>query len=809
MAFNTGNPIGSTSPKDLSDNAQNLDLLLLGDDPSYPGRKGVPRKSWKGMEAEYVADRLRRATEFNTAQTEREAQFTAFLESSGYEAPVPYAPGIVLVRTTQTVTYLGNEYRAKSQFLPLTTTGWVTDEPKLKLIGDDSLRQSLASPAGSQEIGHQGDTLDGYLKGQQHMSRSSTYPSSVVPMPKYRVLGAVADGSGMQSFPSVARYGGTDFVFFRSGNGHTGDDGVIKLHRVSQETGVLIDTTLVLDLTYDTRDPCVLTDHHGQAVLVGGMMKVVVFHATAGIANRVSVYSLNPANIAGGLINEVVVPGPAIAIRSDVKRLDDGSYGFVTYDFSSLYYVRTTDFVTFTSELIGTDGNESALAEESDGTLVVVARGKTIAVVYKKPLGGTWARAFYIPIQLNAPTIRRLAYTLSNTPGSHAGWLLLARDNRDGGGVSVYDTGSSRLIALLSRNNGGLSISSFDITQDVMGLPQVAASRIPYGDAFYTSGVTSKYGNGIDIYTHAPVYDDVFQTQSSYTTKIIRLSGKLNPGTGLYFEPANISNPKNLLLNGSFDSDLHWLLPLPESISISGSKARLAGVTGIMEQAISLVPGVQYRLFIRARRVSGDGNATNQHLKVLVRDTVAGADKVFVNARGTGAQFGDDFHVIRSQPFQVDTASTFVVRVLTYGDVGAETVSEVDWVYVGEASDLIDFVGGDNVERSITASDSAPSTVAGGILSVGYSSAFWSTFFGFVRVAGRPINYASPDDLRRSLRFINLTDGNGRPLMLRSFVINADYSITVKTELFPSDVAAGFVPLSPFTFMIESRFRAQ
>ena len=145
MAYNTGNPTGSTSPKDLSDNARNLDLLLLGDDPSYPDRKGVPRKSWKGMEAEYVADRLRRATEFHTAQTEREAQFKAFLDASGYEAPVPYAPGLTLERATQTVTYLGNEYRVKSQFLPLLTTNWAGDESKLKLIGDDSLRQDMAN----------------------------------------------------------------------------------------------------------------------------------------------------------------------------------------------------------------------------------------------------------------------------------------------------------------------------------------------------------------------------------------------------------------------------------------------------------------------------------------------------------------------------------------------------------------------------------------------------------------------------------------------------------------------------------------
>ena len=153
MAYNTGNPIGSKSPKDLSDNAQNLDLLMLGGNPSYPDRKGVARKSWKGMEAEHVADQLRRVTDFNSAQTDRKTQFTKFLESSGYEAPVPYAAGLALERATQTVTFLGNEYRVKSQFLPLITTDWATDESRLKLIGDDSLRQTLAKPAGVFEIG--------------------------------------------------------------------------------------------------------------------------------------------------------------------------------------------------------------------------------------------------------------------------------------------------------------------------------------------------------------------------------------------------------------------------------------------------------------------------------------------------------------------------------------------------------------------------------------------------------------------------------------------------------------------------------
>lgn len=134
MTHNTGNPIGSTSPKDLSDNTRNLDYLCVGPNHSYLDRQGVPRKSWKGMEEGFNAD-----------QVARENQFAAFLDSSGFEAPVPYTSGIVLCRATQAVTYLGKEYRVKSEALPLATTNWEVDESKFKLIGDDSLRQDTAN----------------------------------------------------------------------------------------------------------------------------------------------------------------------------------------------------------------------------------------------------------------------------------------------------------------------------------------------------------------------------------------------------------------------------------------------------------------------------------------------------------------------------------------------------------------------------------------------------------------------------------------------------------------------------------------
>lgn len=145
MTHNTGNPIGSTSPKDLSDNTRNLDLLVSGESPSYLDRKGVPRKSWKGMEAEFGADQSTRITQFSVDQNNREALFKAFMDASGYEPPMVYIPGLTLERPTQTVSYLGSEYRVKSQFLPLKTTTWAVDELKLKLIGDDSLRQDVAN----------------------------------------------------------------------------------------------------------------------------------------------------------------------------------------------------------------------------------------------------------------------------------------------------------------------------------------------------------------------------------------------------------------------------------------------------------------------------------------------------------------------------------------------------------------------------------------------------------------------------------------------------------------------------------------
>ncbi len=126
MANNTGNAPGSTSPKDLIDNAEDLDLLLTGAGASNPNRLGVPLKSWKGIEQ----------------------QVTDYLIAQGYESVyLVYGPGVIVERQTQLVQRSGELYRVMdASDIPLTLTGtWATDDSKLQAVGDAALRQVLAN----------------------------------------------------------------------------------------------------------------------------------------------------------------------------------------------------------------------------------------------------------------------------------------------------------------------------------------------------------------------------------------------------------------------------------------------------------------------------------------------------------------------------------------------------------------------------------------------------------------------------------------------------------------------------------------
>ena len=167
--YATGNPLGSTNPKDLKDNAENLDWFANGPAASYPDRFGTQRKSVAQMNAEFLAAEVSRANTFiatqnakqaafDAAQADRVVQFNQFLSSSGYETPVDYVAGLGITRPTQVVRFSGELYRGKDANLPFTTTTWAADSAKFLAVGDAALRQDLANSTdplkGTKMLGH-------------------------------------------------------------------------------------------------------------------------------------------------------------------------------------------------------------------------------------------------------------------------------------------------------------------------------------------------------------------------------------------------------------------------------------------------------------------------------------------------------------------------------------------------------------------------------------------------------------------------------------------------------------------------------
>jgi hypothetical protein len=171
MTFNTGNNVPSTDPRDLYDNAENLDKLVNGADPFYADRLGKLRESWAGIENSFTNSQEGRETAFELSQEDKESRFQAFLVSSGYVSKGDYAAGVMLeerneyvfVSAATTGTTAGLYFPAGTAAVPLTLTGdWATDLPKLALREEDVLRQELASSIGASLIGYRGKTLEFY-----------------------------------------------------------------------------------------------------------------------------------------------------------------------------------------------------------------------------------------------------------------------------------------------------------------------------------------------------------------------------------------------------------------------------------------------------------------------------------------------------------------------------------------------------------------------------------------------------------------------------------------------------------------------
>lgn len=158
MAYNTGNPLGSTDFRDLSDNAQNFDNLSNGSDEQYPDRFGVPRLSFAGME-----------TRFSLAQSDRAERFDTALMALGYVWIGDYAAGIEFTERNQYTVRAGSQYRvAPSVSLPYTLTGdWATDQPNLVLVESaGSILSELGQPDGATKVGTPEGTVQDSLNNR-------------------------------------------------------------------------------------------------------------------------------------------------------------------------------------------------------------------------------------------------------------------------------------------------------------------------------------------------------------------------------------------------------------------------------------------------------------------------------------------------------------------------------------------------------------------------------------------------------------------------------------------------------------------
>lgn len=140
--YRTGNPIGTASAKDLYDDAQDFDNLMLGPNAEYPDRRGVSRLSYAGFEA--LAKQA--------------------IEDAGYDVIGDYSEGILTIQNyNQAFTYQGEFYKLKAKVkVPYTTTGttetsWANEynngNGNFIAIGDAILRQELAASNGFGKIG--------------------------------------------------------------------------------------------------------------------------------------------------------------------------------------------------------------------------------------------------------------------------------------------------------------------------------------------------------------------------------------------------------------------------------------------------------------------------------------------------------------------------------------------------------------------------------------------------------------------------------------------------------------------------------
>lgn len=155
--YNTGNPIGSTDPRDLYDNAENFDSAMHTPETTWTDRLGNARPSWAG--------------------------------ATGYQVLAEYAAGINVTTYSQVIhdTTTGEYWRAAAgTALPYTTTGaGMPESGKFVSVGDAVLRGDLVAAGGSDIVGFQQSGAGSVVRTAQDKMREWV---------SVKDFGAVGDG---------------------------------------------------------------------------------------------------------------------------------------------------------------------------------------------------------------------------------------------------------------------------------------------------------------------------------------------------------------------------------------------------------------------------------------------------------------------------------------------------------------------------------------------------------------------------------------------------------------------------------------
>lgn len=540
----------------------------------------------KGDGGESAVDTVRRLGLYGVLPADSDATVLTKLASAGIAASTNAAPGQFIVRAAGSdPIFVGSAGTGADAGMRTDLAGPTGADfwgfrfyPSLPVVPGGTVLATLpfepemggATPGVAGNIA----SFNSYLLARREMETARRTGKPVKPFdvyeekPKVSMVTDVMQATGsvpFNGFPAAVRHENYDYIFYRVGVSHTENVPITNtaaLMVAKKRAGtdkIISRTELFRQNTYDPRDPNVLRDDYGNAILVAGKFKVVLFYwinayALGAGSLEVRVYDFDPATLA--LSNPVTVPG-VDAVKSDVRQLADGSYAFVGYTMDNqAYLVTTTDWAVFNRELIG-PGNETALIQTQDWTLHAITRVEENYRVdgtyhYQKPTGQAWRVHGLIPYKLNAPTLAKIADYYSEDNKSE-GYYLFARDKTERQSYASPQVPVSDLVVFRSRNNDGKSITSFAQRRVLIG--NILANVGSGGDSNYCSVITTPASREVEIYTYGEMNTANYMTGTpTIVVPVFSIRGMLDQSAILNLRKPTRRNPianSNLLQGGS------------------------------------------------------------------------------------------------------------------------------------------------------------------------------------------------------------------------------------------------------------------